>query len=120
MGSIPISLGPGTFDAEATVYAPTWTQDSNGAPTRVDGTPTSNVPCTIHASGSSESLKVGSGIAHESSHLFTGFFPAYIEGAALSIPAGARVVTGGVTYNATGAGNRYSDGVQRVTLEVVT
>lgn len=120
IGMPPINAGPvGAWTNHCTLKVPTYGHDSSGHPTVSSTTDVSNLPCHIDDTGSSETLKYGTGAAHESARVFIGYFPLVkADGTALSIPASATVVVGSTVYTVKGAGQEYGGGIQTAPLEI--
>lgn len=119
MRAPPINYGPVGFATTCTVSVPTYSRDSAGRPTVSTSAATTNVPCTIQASGASEAMRFGDGRVNESTTTWVGYFPSRkADGTALAIPASAVIVADGVTYEVKGAAQEYADGLQRAPLEV--
>ena len=119
MRAPPINYGPVGFETVCTVSVPTYSKDSAGRPTVSTSTSTTNVPCTIQATGASESMRVGDGRVNESTKTWVVYMPSRkADGTALAVPASSVIVADGVTYEAKGAGQEYADGLQRVPVEV--
>lgn len=121
MRSPPRNVGPIGFATTATISTPSVSKDGTGAADYSLSNAQNNIPCTIEAASSNESAAYGAGVIHRGEEVFLGYFPTRVGGGtAVTIPASAEITADSVTYRAVGAASAYSDGVQRVPLQVRT
>lgn len=118
MKAPPRSLSPSRFRTSGTVARVAPTKDAGGSAVYGVTVDEDNVPMTIQRASSAEQIRFG--VAHAGLETMIAYLPARkADGTDRAVDVDHRISADGVTYQPSGAGEAFPDGILRVPVRVV-